>query len=108
MAAFGDDPENCGWDGGVKVTRVEVASSHDFCGYEFKEGKRYLIYAYGEAKDPYSVTYCSRTQPIENAEEDLRFLRVERLKLNARISLNLIPDAQSYYSLPKEKRDLPK
>jgi hypothetical protein len=79
------------------------------CGYEFEEGKRYLIYVPpGNYNGVYFVTYCSRTRPIEKAEEDLKFLRVDRLKHNgARIHINLVWGVHSLYSLPKERRDQP-
>lgn len=45
------------------------------CGYWFVKGERYLVYAYGESKDELWTSICSRTKPLENAEEDLGFLR---------------------------------
>ena len=44
------------------------------CGYEFKAGERYLVYAY-KAKDGQLHTgICSRTRPIAEAADDLIFI----------------------------------
>jgi len=44
------------------------------CGYPFKPGERYLVYAY-KAKDGQLRTgICSRTRPISEAAEDLQFI----------------------------------
>lgn len=46
------------------------------CGYDFKIGKRYVVYAYKSGKTGRLVTsICSRTNPIENANGDIEFLR---------------------------------
>lgn len=43
------------------------------CGYGFKEGERYLIYAHGE-KDAPATSICTRTCHIDDAEQDLKEL----------------------------------
>jgi hypothetical protein len=49
-----------------------------FCGYQFKEGEQYLVYAYsGWDKLLYS-SICSRTQSIAEAEILIRQLRAAR------------------------------
>ena len=46
------------------------------CGYEFKEGQRYLVYANRSADGAGLVTgMCSRTRLFANANEDLRLLQ---------------------------------
>ena len=48
------------------------------CGYPFRAGEKYVVYAYryeGDAKLWASI--CSRTHPVGEADEDLRYL--ERL-----------------------------
>lgn len=46
------------------------------CGYGFRSGRTYLVYAYREAKSARLVTgICSRTRPVSEAEEDLSYLR---------------------------------
>lgn len=44
------------------------------CGYWFKRGQSYLVYAFGEP-ERLSTGICTRTAPISDAEEDLVFLR---------------------------------
>jgi hypothetical protein len=93
---------------GNMTAEIAAGSSSHACGYEFRMGRRYLIYVIGNVTDSYYVTYCSRTRPIEKADEDLMFLRNERLKLNGlRIHVKLNWDAQSFYALPKEVRTQP-
>ncbi|HXW06711.1 MAG TPA: hypothetical protein VD833_15855 [Vicinamibacterales bacterium] len=44
------------------------------CGYAFKAGRRYLVYAWKGPGGGLSTGICSRTRPVEDAEEDLRYL----------------------------------
>jgi hypothetical protein len=53
----------------VAVTPYESAS----CGYPFKEGQSYLVYARGSG-DTLSVNSCSRTKVLESAGADLILL----------------------------------
>ncbi len=81
---------------GIDQITVEVATgggSGD-CGYPFKQGRRYLVYAYrseGEALNSsmsrtviggrsgmaarLSANICSRTRPLENATDDVELLQ---------------------------------
>lgn len=46
------------------------------CGYEFKQGQRYLVYAYRDKNTSRLTTsICSRTRPIAEAAEDLQFIQ---------------------------------
>jgi hypothetical protein len=93
---------------GTLADNIEAASSDMLCGYEFKDGKRYLIYTHGGQQGTYFVTYCSRTRPIEEAEEDLNFLRVERFKMSGgRIYGSVLWDYSTDNSLPKDQRHPP-
>jgi len=51
-----------------------TANSSASCGYEFEQGKSYLVYATQEEGGALAVSLCSRTAPIENATEDLNKL----------------------------------
>ena len=52
-----------------------TADSGASCGYAFKEGERYLVYAHRSANGTQlEVSGCSRTRPIAEASEDLAFL----------------------------------
>ena len=63
---------------GVQGSTVSVLTSamSPACGYEFKQGERYLVYAYG-SKDGTELrtSICSRTRHISEANEDLQFLQ---------------------------------
>ena len=50
--------------------------SHGACGYDFEAGNTYLVYAGPWWRDPGSLhtSIGTRTQPIENAQEDLAVL----------------------------------
>ncbi len=45
------------------------------CGSWFKRGARYVVYAYGDTLNDLSTNICTRTRPLDEAEEDLAFLR---------------------------------
>ena len=54
--------------------KVHTAGSSAACGYTFVKGETYLVYALRDDADPMRVSLCSRTTPIDNAKDDLRFL----------------------------------
>lgn len=54
----------------TKEVTVRTAYSSASCGYEFEEGKDYIVYTYG-ASDYLRVSLCSRTAPLESAGADL-------------------------------------
>jgi MYXO-CTERM domain-containing protein len=54
--------------------KVHTAGSSAACGYTFVRGETYLVYAVRDNADPMRVSLCSRTAPVANAKEDLRFL----------------------------------
>src|SRR6266481_3252850 len=62
---------------GVKGTRAVIHSGTGGgdCGYWFRRGQRYLVYAYGESLETLGTNICTRTGLLANAQEDLEFLR---------------------------------
>jgi hypothetical protein len=73
---------------GIQGSMVSVvtAGSGPACGYEFKQGERYLVYA---TRDRASGTdlvtsICSRTRPLSDASDDLQFLGTLPAPGNAR------------------------
>ena len=63
------------WKGALtEEIKVHTAGSGAACGYPFAKGTTYLVYAVHDTADPMRVSLCSRTTPVENAKEDLRFL----------------------------------
>jgi hypothetical protein len=58
------------------ITSVFTPGSGPACGYQFKQGERYLVYATRQVNGTELVTgICSRTRPLADAAEDLRFLQ---------------------------------
>ncbi|MDH3199388.1 MAG: hypothetical protein OEM15_00685 [Myxococcales bacterium] len=53
---------------------VLTASNGAVCGYPFAEGSTYLVYAYREKAEPFRVSLCSLTKPIDQAKADLEHL----------------------------------
>ena len=61
----------------IDGTQVEVSTGRGGgdCGYDFKPGKRYLVYAYRSTQGNRLVaSICSRTKLYETADEDIKFL----------------------------------
>lgn len=46
------------------------------CGFDFKVGGRYLVYADHDAAGGLGTTTCARTAEVEGAQEDLEALRL--------------------------------
>jgi hypothetical protein len=44
------------------------------CGYDFKIGEQYLVYAYRDSQKMLSTSICSRTKPVRIADEDLEYI----------------------------------
>jgi len=62
------------WKGPVHNTLVvTTARGGASCGYEFKQGQEYLVYARG-AETALAVSLCSRTRLLSAADEDLATL----------------------------------
>jgi Tissue inhibitor of metalloproteinase len=62
------------WKGPRQQT-IEITTEADSgvgCGYPFEEGQEYLVYATGN--DHLSVSLCSETKPLSEAEADLEAL----------------------------------
>jgi hypothetical protein len=63
---------------GVEGTTQTVftSSGGGSCGYAFKPGERYVVYAYrSKPGEPLRTSICSRTRPIAEAAEDLQFFK---------------------------------
>ncbi len=57
--------------GTVTVTTQEHSAS---CGYGFETGREYLVYAHDTEDGGLGVSLCSRTAPLENAQDDVAAL----------------------------------
>ena len=63
---------------GATAAQVEVLTGLDepSCGFEFAEGKSYLVEAFRSSlEEHWRVQSCSRTQKLEHAADDVRVLR---------------------------------
>ncbi len=56
-----------------KSISIFTSSRSISCGYGFKEGRSYLVYAHGDGKGLYTGL-CSRTKRLKNARDDLKEL----------------------------------
>ena len=45
------------------------------CGFGFRLGGQYLVYAYSDDKKTLSTSICTRTRPVSDATADLEFIR---------------------------------
>ncbi len=63
---------------GIQASNVSVltAGSGPACGYSFKQGERYLVYASRSTEGAELATgICSRTRPLAEATDDLQFFQ---------------------------------
>ena len=60
---------------GPQTETLEVSTPRDgaTCGYNFKEGQEYLVYAYGK-EEPFKVDLCTETKPLSKAGMNLQLL----------------------------------
>jgi 5-hydroxyisourate hydrolase-like protein (transthyretin family) len=54
---------------------IHTGSGGGDCGYWFKHGERYVVYAYYDEKEGYRTSICTRTRAVAEAAEDLSYLR---------------------------------
>lgn len=63
------------WRGpGMSKLRIFTGRGGGDCGYPFKVGERYLVYAYGNPDEGWYAHICSRTRVAANATEDFAYL----------------------------------
>jgi hypothetical protein len=60
----------------TKQITIETGLGGGDCGYAFEQGVEYLVYAYRTPTGGLGTGICSRTRPVAEAEEDLKYLRV--------------------------------
>jgi Carboxypeptidase regulatory-like domain len=56
------------------VVEITTGSGGGDCGYRFVTGKRYLVYAWKRPPSELTTGICSRTRPIEETSEDIKYL----------------------------------
>src|SRR6185503_15210753 len=55
-----------------KEVEVRTGLGDSDCGYNFRLGGQYLVYAYGD-EDKLATGICSRTRPVSEAADDLAY-----------------------------------
>jgi hypothetical protein len=55
-----------------RTVKVSTADNSAACGYAFRVGKKYLVYAHGE--EELHTNICTRTRALDNADGDLEAL----------------------------------
>jgi hypothetical protein len=53
---------------------IEMSAGSITCAYQFALGGTYLVYARKTASSRLSTSVCSRTRPVADADEDIRYL----------------------------------
>lgn len=61
---------------GVSERKVNIYTTTIccICGYPFKLGQQYLIYAFGENADQLWTNICSRSVRLKYAQDDIKYL----------------------------------
>jgi hypothetical protein len=62
---------------GFQLSQVTVVTGYGQadCGFPFEMGKSYVVYANRDRNGELTTSSCARTRPVENAAEDLTYLR---------------------------------
>ncbi|MCZ2157117.1 MAG: carboxypeptidase-like regulatory domain-containing protein [Bryobacterales bacterium] len=58
-------------------TEIEIVTGYGGgdCGYAFQAGMDYVVYAHLDAQGRLATSICSRTRPLDQAEEDVAYFR---------------------------------
>lgn len=65
------------WRGdGSRTVKIVTGRGGGDCGFHFERGRRYLVYAYRSEEGEWGTGICTRTRAIEDAAEDLRYLKL--------------------------------
>jgi hypothetical protein len=57
-----------------KTISIFTSSQSAACGYGFRAGRTYLVYAHGNEEGRLTTSICSRTRRLKDAREDLQEL----------------------------------
>ena len=89
----------------VQNLNVETGLGGGDCGYDFKVGEKYLVYA-NEYEGKIGTGLCSRTQLLSTAQNDLEILR--QTKLNKPIQSRLFGTLRIFHSETGSVNPIPK
>lgn len=88
------------------ILKVNTAGNSAICGYAFKNGQDYLVYATKEPGYDLRVSLCSRTQPLDQAAEDLKELGEPAVSMSQKSAGSNEPAAKTAEpSKPTERAD---
>lgn len=62
-------------DASQKEIEIETGFGGGDCGYQFQVGTEYVVYAYKNGAGRLETGICSRTRPLADAAEDLKYIR---------------------------------
>lgn len=82
---------------GAGGEKIEIHTNEDTagCGYPFKEGERYFVYARRAENGKLRVSLCSPTVLLKDAEKDLAYVKeIEAGKLGTRLFGQIYEDRQ--------------
>ncbi len=79
----------------LKTMTIHSGTGGGDCGYWFKLGEVYLVYAYGNLKEGFGTGICTRTKPQIYSTEDIDFLhslpaKGTGVKIHGRVYSNVI------------------
>ena len=61
---------------GFQLSQVTLVTGYgESCGYDFRMGESYVVYARRSPEGQLSTSICTRTRPLANGSEDLTYLR---------------------------------
>jgi hypothetical protein len=64
------------WRGKVEgVVHVTTGAGGGDCGYTFRPGTQYVVYAYRTTNGSWTTSICSPTKPLEKADADLEYFK---------------------------------
>ncbi len=86
---------------GISEKRVSVRTgqSADDCGYPFKSGQRYLVFAFGT--DDLKVDTCTRTVELEVAKPDVKYLK-KKVLAEAKFKANPASEKKLFWEFHKK------
>ena len=82
-----------------KTVEVFTSASEASCGYPFKEGEQYFVYARKGSDGKLGEFLCGSTTLLKDAEDDLEYIKeLESGKLGSRIFGTVYEDKQKSYN----------
>jgi hypothetical protein len=71
-----------GVDGSQKEIEILMGYGGGDCGYQFQVGTEYVVYAYKNSAGRLETGICTRTRPLAEAAEDVKYIQEMSIALN--------------------------